>query len=168
MHRWEWPPRRKGERRVGAGAGPPPRSPGQAVCPAVSALALSPADPTLPAATPSPAPCPVLQPGAQGLHACLTMAPGPAVLQPQSLELFQGPKRLPESSVLVLVGLGRIQVCFSDGALPSSFPRNLPSSAPLRCPLPAQSKVVTRLGGDRWNTLGAPPPTTILNPKSRH
>ena len=157
MHRREWPPWRKGERRLEAGAGPPPCSPGQAVCPTVYALALSPADPTVPAAAPGPAPSPVLQPGAQGLHARLTMAPGPAALQPQSLELFQGPEQLPESSVLVLVGLGRIQVCFSNGALPSSFSRNRPSSAPLRRPLPALSKVVTGLGGDRMeHTRGTP------------
>lgn len=174
-HWWEWPPQRKGA--SGAGTGPValvllPRSPGQAACPAVSALALSPADPHS-ARQPLPAPlcAETLQPGAQGLHARLAMPPGSAALQPHSLELFQGPEQLPESSILVLVGLRRIQICFSDGALPSALSRNLPSSAPLRRPLPAlsshaslppESEVVTGLRADRMKHTGGhplPPPS---------
>lgn len=165
----EWPPQRKGA--SGAGAGPValvllPCSQGQAACPAVSALALSPADPHS-ARQPLPAPlrAETLQPGDQGLRARLAMAPGSAALQPRSLELFQGLERLPESSILVLVGLKWIQICFSDGALTSAFSRNLPSSAPLSCPLPALSshaslppaKVVTGLGADRMKHTGGTP-----------
>lgn len=167
--RREWPQQRKGA--SGAGAGPAalvllPCLLGQAACPAVSALALSPADPhSAWQSLPAPLRAETLQLGAQGLRACLAMAPGSAALQPHSLELFQGLERLPESSILVLVGLKRIQICFSDGALTSTFSRNLPSSAPLSRPLPALSsygslppaKVVTGLGVDRMKHTGGTP-----------
>lgn len=157
MHRLEWPPRRKGKRCVGAGAGSSSMLAGTS---SVTHCLRSGPEPRRPHSARSRSwPCSVPGPAARSPRPPWSLDYGPRACGVAASEpgAVSRPGTASRKLVFVLVGLGRIQVCFSDGALPSSFSRNLPSSAPLRRPLPALSKVVTSLGADRMKHTGGTP-----------